>query len=239
MRRSSGRIISFITLAIIPAVLAAATQDENPDFAAQKAAVGQALDMAVDLMFKPGALDPNWNRNGVDLEKLVKARPNQVLLEVDKDGERSISLYSDKRIADFIPPEWEMIAQIGQDGPDPDSSDQIEISKLEDGYYVASRSTEERVGESFCSQVPTSAQLYKVKGASEAAMSTEMAKFIFHGMMERARPYTVCARHDVVGEGYRARFFFKDGSSLPFFDDVTGTQTIVPLRPTLELLKGE
>src|SRR5688572_10253119 len=103
MRRTSGCIISFISLAMISAPLAAATQEEDPDFAAQKAAVGQALDLAVEMMFKPGALDPNWNKNGVDLEKLVKAKPNQVLMEVDKDGERSISLYSGKPIAEYIP----------------------------------------------------------------------------------------------------------------------------------------
>ena len=61
--KSSSRIIFFLTLAAMPAGLAAAQDDENLDFAAQKAAVGQALDMAVEMMFKPGALDPNWNRN--------------------------------------------------------------------------------------------------------------------------------------------------------------------------------
>lgn len=240
MRRTSGCIISFISLAMISAPLAAATQEEDPDFAAQKAAVGQALDLAVEMMFKPGALDPNWNKNGVDLEKLVKAKPNQVLVEVDKDGERSISLYSDKSIAEYIPAEWEKIAEIGNDAPQADDSHPIEISELEDGYYVASRTTNyEKVGDADCSQVPASAQLYKVKDGTQPAMSADMAKFIFHGMLERAKPYTVCVRHDVVGEGYRARFFLRDGRSLSVFDDLTGTVTIVPLRPTLELLRGE
>lgn len=238
--KSSSRIIFFLTLAAMPAGLAAAQDDENLDFAAQKAAVGQALDMAVEMMFKPGALDPNWNRNGVDLEKLVKAKPNQVLVEVDKDGERSVSLYTEKPIGDFIPPEWEMIAEIGNDAPQADDRHPIEISQLENGYYVASRTSGyEKLGDAECSQVPASAQLYKVKEGIQPAMSAEMAKFIFHGMLERAKPYTICVRHDAVDEGYRARFFFKDGHSLPVFDDQAGKVTIVPLRPTLELLKGE
>lgn len=240
MRSSSSRVICFLAFAAIPAALGAAALEEGPDFAEQKAAVGQALDAAVNLMFKPGALDPNWNKNGVDLEKLVKAKPNQALVEVDKDGERSISLYSDKPMAAFIPPEWEMIAEIGNDAPQADDRHPIEISELEDGYYVASRTTGyEKLGDAECSQVPASARLYKVKEGNEPAMSPEMAKFIFYGMLERAKPYTVCVRHDVVGEGYRARFFLKDGRSLPVFDDMTGTVTIVPLRPTLELLNGE
>lgn len=239
MKRSSSRIICFLSLAAIPAALAAAPDGEGAEFARQKAAVGQALDMAVELMFKPGELDPNWNKGGVDVEAAVKAKPGQVMVEVDRDGERSISLYSEKPIATFVPPEWEKIAEIGQDTAQADSSDPIEISELDEGYYVASRSTYERVGDAYCSNVPSSAQLYKAKGATDAEMSPEMAKFVFHGMLERAKPYTVCTRHDVVGEGYRARFFLKDGHSLPIFDEMTGTATIVPLRPTLELLKGE
>ena len=181
MRLSSNGVICFLAIAACPAATALAAQQENPDFAAQKEAVGQALDTAVGVMFKPGAQDPNWNKNGVDLEALVKARPNQMLVEIDKDGERSIAIYSDKRMAELIPPEWELIAEIGQDVPDADSSEAIEISELEDGYYVASRSTEVRVGDAFCSDVPNSAQLYRVRGATAVAMSPEIANSFFTG----------------------------------------------------------
>ena len=71
MRSSSSRVICFLAFAAIPAALGAAALEEGTDFAEPKAAVGQALDAAVNLMFKPGALDPNWNKNGVDLEKEV------------------------------------------------------------------------------------------------------------------------------------------------------------------------
>lgn len=239
MKRSFGRIICLVSLAAISAGLPAASDEVGSELAQQKAAVGQAIDEATELMFKPGELDPNWNKGGVDLEKAVKAKPNQALLEVDNDGERSILLYSEKPMVDFVPPEWELIAEIGNDTAQTDDTRPIEISELEGGYYVASRSTYERVGDAFCSPVPATAQLYKVKGASKPEMSPEIAKFIFHKLLDRAKPYTVCTRHDVVGIGYRARFFFKDGRSLPVFDDMTGIATIVPLRPTAELFKRE
>ena len=237
MERSSSSIIAFLSLAAIPAALGAAPS-ANSETVAHEAELRKALDMAVEAMFTPGELDPHWNRGGIDLEQAVKARPNHVLVEVDKDGDRSVAIYSDRPVAEFIPPEWELLAEIGTDQAQSERSP-IEISELDDGYYVASRSPYWRVGEASCSNFPTSARLYKAKGAAETEMPPEIAKFIFREMLERAKPYTVCTRHDVVGEGYGTRYFFKDGRSLPFFDDRSGKSTIVPMRPISDLLKAE
>lgn len=238
MRRSQFRVISLFALGLLGSAPVAA-QAEGPELTQIKAELDKALDAAIDAMFQPGERDPNWNRSGVDLEQIIKSKPGHVVVEVDKEGERSISLYSDRPIADFIPPEWELVAEIGTDNSQPDVSAPIEISELEKGYYVASRSPFERVGDAFCSNIPATARLYKMKDAGELQMPPEIAAFVFRGMLERAKPYTVCARHDIIGDGYRARFFLKDGRSLPVFDDMTGKATIVPMRPTLELLKGD
>ena len=237
MNRSTGRAISFLSLIALPA-MAAATPADSPGQIEQAAALRQALDGAVETMFKPGELDPNWHKGGVDLEKAVRARPDHVLLEIDNEGERSIALYSDRPMAEFIPAEWELVAEIGTENRQANASEPIEISQLDHGYYVASRGPYEQVGDAFCSNIPTATRLYMVKG-SRNEMSPEIASFIFREMLERARPYTVCARTDVVGDGYRSRYFLKDGRSLPFFDEQGGKVTIVPLRPTLELLRGE
>lgn len=237
MNRSASCAISIFSLIALPAIVAATPVDSNAKVE-QEAELLQALDGAIAAMFNPGELDPHWNKDGVDLEDAVKARPNQVLLEIDKEGERSIAIYSDRPIAEFIPVEWELVAEIGTENGQSNASEPIEISQLDDGYYIASRGPYEQVGDAFCSSIPTATRLYKVKG-SRNEMSPEIAAFIFREMLERAKPYTVCARTDIVGDGYRSRYFLKDGRSLPFFDEQGGKVTIVPLRPTAELLRAE
>ena len=238
MHRSTARIIPFLSLAVMLIAPVAAHAD-SPELGEHKAEFNKALDEAIEAMFKPGEMDPNWNKSGVDLEQLVRAKPNQVVVEVDKDGERSITLFSDRPIADFVPPEWEQIAEIGTGDARPEGSDPIEISQLDQGYYIASRSPTERVGGATCSDAPTTARLYKRKSDRDAAMPPEVAVFIFRGMLERAKSRTICTVHDVIGDGYRTRYFLKDGRSLPVFDDMTGKSTIVPLMPTVELLTGK
>lgn len=233
----STRAVVFLSLIALPA-LAAATPADSPGQVEQQAALSQVLDQAVEAMFAAGNPDPNWSKGGVDLEKLVKAKPDHVLLEIDNEGERTISLFTERHIAEFVPPEWELVAEIGEEDAKPSDSQPIEISQLDDGFFVASRGPFEQVGSAYCSNLPTVTRLYKVKGAN-SQLSPELAAFIFREMFERARSYTVCSRTDIAGEGYRNRYFFKDGRSLPFFDERSGKATIVPLRPIVDLLKAE
>lgn len=236
MKRTITRAITLLSLIAMPAALAAAPSDS--DQVELEAVMLQALDAAFEVMFKPGDPDPNWSKGGIDVEAAVEAKPNQALLEIDKDGERSITLYSDRPLAEFIPAEWELVAEIGSENQQSSAGEPIEISQLEDGYYIASRGPYERVGSATCSKVPEAARLYKVKGSSNE-MSPEIAELLFREMLERAKGYTVCVRTDVDGEGYRSKFFLKDGRPLPFFNERSGKATIVPLRPTAELLRGE
>ena len=235
--KRSRRAVALLSLIALPALATAAPAD-SPSQVEQEAALRQMLDEAIKAMFLAGDPEPNWSNGGVDLEKLVKAMPDHVLLEIDSEGERSISLYSERHIAEFIPADWELVAEIGQEDSKPSGGQPIEIGQLDDGYFVASRGASEQVGSAYCSNLPTVTRLYKVKGTN-SQLSPELAAFIFREMFRRAKSYTVCSRTDIAGEGYRNRYFLKDGRSLPFFDDRSGKVTIVPRRPITDLMKGK
>jgi len=236
--KRSYRPFLYLSLVAFPAALMATTPVSSPQ-SDEKAALRQAIDQYMVTLFKPGEMDPNWNKEGADLAKALDAKPNHVLVEVDKDGRRSIMIYTGRSMTTFVPAEWELVTTVGRDDSNPSLNSPIEIGEIEDGYYSVSRSSDERVGDAYCSAAPDTAQLYRTKGAKEGGMTREMASFLFRELFERAKSITVCTRYDVTGIGFRAHHFLKDGRSLPAFDEASGITTIVPMQPTMELLKGD
>ena len=236
MKRVAQLAICLSSLIAVPTSILAQSGESAPAMPIEE--IKKALRSRAGEIFKPGAHDPHWNKMGVDLEKLVTARPNQVLLEVEDNGDRSITFYSNRPIADFIPADWELVAEFGSDELHPEVSSPVDVSELSDGYYVASRAPNERVGDATCSPIPTAARLYKKKGV-ESGIPSDIATLIFRETLDLGKPYTVCVRHDVAGDGYRSRYFFKDGRSLPTLEESAGTMKIVPMRPTAELLQRD
>jgi hypothetical protein len=95
----------YLSLVAFPAALMATTPVSSPQ-SDEKAALRQAIDQYMVTLFKPGEMDPNWNKEGADLAKALDAKPNHVLVEVDKDGRRSIMIYTGRSMTTFVPAEW-------------------------------------------------------------------------------------------------------------------------------------
>ena len=237
MVRSIFHAVSVVALAA-SSTASPATPNSDPVEVEQQALMSQILDQAMAEMFKTGEQDPKWNDGGVDPLRALQAKPGHVLLDVDKDGERTIIFYTDKPVAASVPDDWELMTEVGRIEGSENSSVPVEISEFDKGHYMVSRTRYERVGDAFCSSAPIAAQLYKRKGAPADEMGEGALIYMFRELMERAKTITVCERHEVSDGVYRSRYFLKDGRSLPFFDGETGAAKLVPQRPTAEMLEG-
>lgn len=238
MNRSIRCSLACLPLVVMALPLAATPVTGSAELD-QQTALNQALDQAVVAMFEPGEPDPNWSKGGADVEKAIRARPGHVALEVDKDGDRAIWFFADRPASTYIPQGWELVTEIGQIDSPENAGLPLEIGQAEDGYYSVSRSNYERVGDAYCSSAPVTARLYKAKGSADGQMSPKVIDLIYRGMLERAKSKTVCERYDESGGQYLTRYYLKDGRSLPFFNEMSGTVSLEPQRPTEEMLLGE
>jgi hypothetical protein len=236
MLRSIRRTGALLALLAVPAALAASPSANPSAEAGVPEGMKLAVDQAIAVMFEPGDRDPNWNKGGVDLLKALADKPDQALLEVDTDGDRMIAFFADEPIGGIIPNDWELVTEVGQlEGPG-NNRHPVEISEIDDGYYSVSRSSYERVGDAYCSTAPIGARLYQAKGAPQNEPGRKAITYLFRELLVRVATRKVCERYEANGGSYRASFFLEDGRSLPFFNQRSGTTTLIPRRPVSEML---
>lgn len=233
--RLSG--VAFFGLAFLSASASAAEQVDDE----LKAMVQEALDVAEAKLFRAGPKQPDWNKGGLDPKAAVIDRPgglaNNYLVTIDKDGDVSVSIYTTRPIANFVPRNWKLVARIGDiDAAEPNGF--LDFSNLEGPYYMVARGTEKRFGDAFCESPLRGANLYKAPDEDGVEiMPAEVAKLIFQGAIEMASKYTVCQKYERSAKGYRVRSFLENGRTLPGMDESEDRIGIVPARPIAELLK--
>src|SRR5687768_18249742 len=113
MLRTIVHAVSALALVALSPALPAEPAN-NPAKSDPKVAIRQIVDQAITMMFNPGELDSNWNKGGVDVLGNLRAMPGHALLEVDKDGDRTILFYTDKPVASSLPGDWELVTEFGQ-----------------------------------------------------------------------------------------------------------------------------
>ena len=235
MLRSISHAVSALALTALSLAVSAEPAN-NPAKGDPKAAVGQLVDQAMAVMFKPGEQDPDWNKGGADVLGSLRGKPGHALLDVDKEGERTIIFFTDKPVAGLLPADWELVTEIGQLEDAQSASLPVEIGDVDDGYYSVSRTRYERVGDAYCSSAPTGVRIYRQKGAPQAGVDQQMVTHLFRELLERSKSLTVCERFEASEDGHRPSYFLPDGRALPFFNEKSGVTTLVAQRPIAEML---
>ena len=235
MLHSTVHAVSALALIALSSAVSAEPAN-NPAKGDPQAVVGQLVDQAMAVMFKPGEQDPDWNKGGADVLGSLQAKPGHVLLDVDKDGERTITFFTDKPVAGLLPTDWELVTEIGQLEGAQSASLPVEIGDVDDGYYSVSRTRYERVGDAYCSSAPAGVRIYRQKGAPPTGVDQQMVTHLFRELLERSRRLTVCERFEASDEGYRPSYFLADGRALPFFNEKSGVTTLIAQRPVAEML---
>ena len=220
---------------------ALAAQDQQLSETQLKTIIGGALADTEAKLFRPGAKAENWNKGGVDLRSRIAASPGGLagnyLVEVDKDGEISIAIFTSAPATTFVPANWKRLWRFGDiDAAGPDSF--LEFGNVDGPYFFVVRGTSKRVGDAYCSAGPTGAEIYEAPGSEGATgAAAGIVLLMFEAALEMTAKYTVCEKYEPLGKGFATRYFFEDGRSLPGMDDQGDRLHIIPAVPIGQLLK--
>lgn len=239
---SKNVVCAALLSAALLATPAAAQEQLAPVPDELKAVIQDTISATEVKLFRPGPLEADWSKGGVDLKSAIAGKPGGLtgnyLLSIDDEGRPSIWIYSSAPVTSFVPSSWKRIARIGDpDAGGPESV--LAFGGLEGPYYVVTRGTEKRVGDASCASAPIGADLYKAPGGrnSEVEMPLEVAKLAFEALIAMGSKYSVCEKFEAAVDGYTVRYFFEDGRSLPGMDEGKERISIVPAQPVAELLK--
>ena len=240
LRPFSILLLASTLIAASPATAAKPTT-EAADPAASEDALGQiraAVEALRQEIFRPGPTIPGWNVGGADpdAELTAAGADRHFLLLRSEDGDRSVVILSDRRIADFAPAGWRVVDSYGS-AIDAVERPFVQFSYVSPRYVLATRANGFRRDNVDCTDRISHALLYELPGETMTA-DDEMAPMMFRLGLLAMEGVTTCTRY--VGsraEGWSARPLLPDGRSLPALEEPAERVSIVPAAPIDELMR--
>jgi hypothetical protein len=240
MRPSSTLLIAATLLATQPAV-ASKPSTEPAEAAADQDALAQiraAVEALRQEIFRPGPAIPGWNVGGADPDAELTAAGadrHYLLLRTD-EGDRSVVILSDRRIADFAPAAWRVVDSYGS-AVDAVDRPFLQFSFVSPRYVLATRANGFRRDNVDCTDRISHALLYELPGETMTA-DDEMAPIMFRLGLLAMEGVTTCTRYEGSrAEGWSARPLLPDGRSLPALEEPAERVSIVPAAPIDELMR--
>jgi hypothetical protein len=242
MRPFSILLLSGALLAAPPAAAKPTVEAAQPEESADGRELLGQLRAAVaamrEEMFRPGPLVPGWNVGGADPDSELRAAgaDRHVFLLEAEDGEKSVVLLTDRRIADFAPGSWQVVDSYG-------SADEaverpfLQFSRLSPRYVIATRANGFRRDSIDCTDRISHALLYELPGETMSE-EDENAGMAFRLGLLAVEGVTACTRYEGSrSEGWSARPLLPDGRSLPALEQPAERLRVVPLAPVDELMR--
>lgn len=228
------------TAILLLALPAMAAPSDSPEQLEAEQAIQEAMDAAMSEMFRPGPVQRGWDRGGLDIYKLVESAPGgakgNILLSIDKDGDRSVTIIGAGDPGRIVPKNWKTVIRIGP-AQAATGSGSLSISGFDARYFAAERDIHRRVGDGFCSSGTSGSELYENPDATaEGDIPQELIPTFFRLSVQYLEAQPSCWRFDRDGDGYKVTYFLEDGRTLPALNAYNERVTIVPARPVAELL---
>lgn len=197
------------------------------------------MDRATAELLAPGPKEEGWNKGGVDIVKVIEAAPGgakeNYLLEIDKDGDPSVTIIGAADFESTVPKSWKAKLHAGSSKV-PAVTDSLTISALDERYFLAGWESRKIVGDASCSGAIGGYLYESADPNAKSEMPPEIVPIIFHRAATVFEKIQVCVRYDREGDGFRVRHFLQDGRSLPNLDAMAGITKIVKARPIEQLL---
>ena len=186
-------------------------------------------------LFGPGPAVEDWNSGGADPDSEARAagaETNWLHITGGENGP-SVTMLTQRSIADLAPDEWRIADSYGSGGAALDTPF-VQFGRLSPRYVFAARANSRRVGTADCTDPISHAILYEIPGAPETADDADML-FFFRIAILAGEDQVSCTRYERDGNAYRMRAFLPDGRSLPQLDDEGERLRVVAAAP-LEVL---
>jgi len=241
MRRIKTLLLS---AALLASAAAAKPTTEQPDPAApesEEAALSElraAVAAMREEMFRPGPPIPGWNVGGADPDsELTAAGADRHYFLMRAGGEPpSVTILTDRGIADFAPPEWRVVDSYGS-ATDAVDRPYLQYDWLSPRYVIAVRVNGFRRDNIDCSDRVGHARLYEVPGATMTE-EDELAPMMFRFILLASEGVTTCTRYQGSrAAGWSTQPLLPDGRSLPALEQPQLRLTIVPAAPLAELMR--
>jgi hypothetical protein len=192
--------------------------------------------MRAELM-KPGPRVADW-QGGADPSAAVRARgaDRHVLVTEDENGS-SVSMLTDRRIADVAPSAWRIVDSYGSPVAYAENPG-LGFVPLGRRFVVASRSSQWREHGLDCGKGFTHAILFERRDA-DSKEDVETAIGMFRLTMLAMEEETLCTRAEGdPDKGWDIRVVLPDGRDLPAFNEGRRRMRIVPAGSLDALVKG-
>lgn len=189
-------------------------------------------------LLRPGERVEGWDRGGANPDADLRALGAERFYFLSRsDEEDSVTILTDRPIADFAPARWQIVDTYGAPSG-AGGRGQVDFVPLSARYVFAARARGERRGDVDCYGDLDHALLYEIPDARPSP-DDEIVPILFRVMILALEGETICTRSDGNRtQGYRSRTFLPDGRTLPEMDRGRETEvmTIVPAAPIDRLI---
>lgn len=236
------RALGFSASILVLAGAATATPSNDPAYSEQNQAIQAAMDAAMAELMRPGPRQDGWDKGGVDIYGLAESAPGgtaaNYLLEVDREGERSVVIIHAEDPGRHIPERWKSLLHAGS-SKEPAGAHVLTFARIDGPFYLAGWENFRRVGDAFCSLGNIGGELYEsADQAIETELPRAMIPAIFLATAKRLEEQPMCWRYDRDGDGFKVTYFLEDGRTLPGLNEYKERVTLVPAGPIDQLLKA-
>ncbi|HYJ29618.1 MAG TPA: hypothetical protein VEW25_04680 [Allosphingosinicella sp.] len=241
MRRFSILLVSAAMLVAAPAAASAKPTIEQAEPAGDEEMLAQLQAAIAALrgeLYAPGPAIPGWNVGGADPDaELLAAGADRHYFLLRAAGEPpSVIILTDRRIADFVPAEWQLVDSYGS-ALDSVERPFLQYSVLSPRYVIGTRANGFRRDNVDCSDRISNAHLYELPGETMTE-EDESAQLLFRMGLLALEGMTTCTRYEGNrASGWSTRPLLPDGRSLPAIEDPPERLTIVPAAPLAELMR--
>lgn len=228
--------------ALLPGAATPTMVQEEPE-----AAVGEAEELAQfqaviaearATLLRPGPYVEGWDRGGANPNDDLRAMGAERFYLLSRtDEEDSVTILTDRPIADFAPSGWDIVDSYGAHEA-VEGNVQVDFMPLSARYVMAARGRVQRRGNVDCYGDLDHALLYEVPGAAPGP-DDEIIPISFRIMLLALGDEIICVRSNGDRtQGYRVRTFLPDGRTLPAMDQGRENEimTIVPAAPIDRLI---
>ncbi|HWH22680.1 MAG TPA: hypothetical protein VNT25_05235 [Allosphingosinicella sp.] len=233
--------LMLLSVALVAAPLSAKPTTEPAQPPAEADALTQiraTVEAMREEMFRPGPIIPGWNVGGGDPDSEIiaaGAERHYGLLEAE-DGDKSVVILTDRRIADFAPSSWRIVDSYGS-AVDAVDRPFVQFSRISPRYVIGIRANGFRRDTIDCSDRISHAFLYELPGEA-LSEEDQSAPLMFRLGLLASEGVTTCTRYEGSrAEGWLARPLLPDGRSLPALSEPAERLRIVPAAPIDELMR--
>ena len=204
---------------------------------------GPELDAFVEMMraemLKPGEVIEGWNVGGGNPEEEVRRRgADKFYLHVSSGSTESVTILTDRRIAELAPTGWEPVDSYGSPVAYAENPS-VSFVPVDADHAMALRAGSRWQDGIQCASTASHAILYSKPGAEPGDNAREMAIGLFRLTLLSLEGQTVCSRYDGdADKGWQTRHLLPDGRALPELNKEETVVKIVPAAPLDTLLKA-